>query len=148
MPVQFRSTPPNFTMKIQLAGSVIPDAEGRILLIHRNTADLKHWELPGGKIETGETAQAAAKREVAEELGIEVEIVRGLGDTHFDDQNGSFHYTWFLAAIKEGQPIVQELHKFDECHHFTLEELQKLTLSANMTKLLPKLLNGDIVLLS
>lgn len=59
---------------IALAGCIIKDTKKRILLIHRNTAKRTHWEIPGGKIEKGETAAAAASREIQEELGVEVNI--------------------------------------------------------------------------
>jgi 8-oxo-dGTP diphosphatase len=51
---------------------------GRILVCRRR-ADQPHplkWEFPGGKVESGETAEAALIRELREELGIEAEPVR------------------------------------------------------------------------
>ncbi|MFH2020439.1 MAG: NUDIX hydrolase [archaeon] len=41
------------------------------------------WALPGGRIEDGETAEAALKRELIEELGAEIKIIRLLGEYHF-----------------------------------------------------------------
>src|SRR5690606_3740097 len=55
---------------------VITDARGRVLLARRapgrELAGL--WEFPGGKVDPGETPDAALARELAEELGIEVEV--------------------------------------------------------------------------
>ena len=55
---------------------VITDARGRILLARRSPgrelAGL--WEFPGGKVDPGETPEAALARELAEELDIEVEV--------------------------------------------------------------------------
>lgn len=53
-----------------------------VLLIERGKGALKgFWSLPGGHIEAGETARAAAVREVAEETGVEAELA-GLLDIH------------------------------------------------------------------
>ncbi len=61
-------------MKIVLVSAVaLIDVEGRILLAQRpegkSMAGL--WEFPGGKVEPGETPEAALVRELHEELGIE-----------------------------------------------------------------------------
>jgi 8-oxo-dGTP diphosphatase len=56
--------------------------DGSVLLIERAKGALKgRWSLPGGHIEPGETARAAAVREVREETGVEADIL-GLVDIH------------------------------------------------------------------
>ncbi len=59
---------------IHVVAAVLEDAVGRILLARR--PDGAHqgglWEFPGGKVEPGESAGAALRRELREELGIEV----------------------------------------------------------------------------
>jgi 8-oxo-dGTP diphosphatase len=61
---------------IYVVCALIEDADGRLLLAQRPAG--KHlaglWEFPGGKIETGETPQAALRRELDEELGCTVLI--------------------------------------------------------------------------
>ena len=61
---------------VQVVAGLITDARGRILLARRTEGrDLAGlWEFPGGKIETGESPEAALDRELREELGIDVEI--------------------------------------------------------------------------
>lgn len=61
-------------MKIVLVSAVaLIDPEGRVLLAQRpegkSLAGL--WEFPGGKVESGESPEAALIRELREELGIE-----------------------------------------------------------------------------
>lgn len=61
---------------VEVIAGVITDAGGRVLLARRTEGrDLAGlWEFPGGKRERGETAEAALARELAEELGIEVDV--------------------------------------------------------------------------
>ncbi len=56
-----------------VAGALVRD--GRLLLTRRPDGDplAGFWELPGGKVEAGETPEAALAREWREELGVEVE---------------------------------------------------------------------------
>jgi 8-oxo-dGTP diphosphatase len=61
---------------IEVVAGVIRDHRGRILLARRTEGrDLAGlWEFPGGKHEADETPEAALKRELLEELGIDIEI--------------------------------------------------------------------------
>lgn len=62
------------TKLVLVVAIALQDAEGRYLLAQRpegkSMAGL--WEFPGGKVETGETPEAALIREIFEELGVEV----------------------------------------------------------------------------
>jgi ADP-ribose pyrophosphatase YjhB (NUDIX family) len=57
--------------------AIIQDAEGRILLQRRSDNGL--WGLPGGSVEIGESVQEAIVREVREETGLTVEVLRLVG---------------------------------------------------------------------
>jgi len=61
--------------RVEVAAAVIIGPDGRFLLGQRPAGKVYagYWEFPGGKIEPGETPLAALKRELREELGIEVE---------------------------------------------------------------------------
>jgi 8-oxo-dGTP diphosphatase len=82
----------------------------QVLLIERGKGALKgFWSLPGGHIEAGEPARAAAVREVHEETGIEAEL-EGLVDLHEvilrkDDGALGAHY---LIAVFWGQWLAGE----------------------------------------
>jgi 8-oxo-dGTP diphosphatase len=59
-----------------VVAAMIPDEEGRVLVAERPEGKFMAgwWEFPGGKVEFGESPEAALAREVREELGIEIEV--------------------------------------------------------------------------
>ena len=127
-------------MNINLAGGILKDNKGRILLIHRNTTKLKQWELPGGKIEKNEKPNEAAIRELKEELGIRVAIMNYLGNKEFTENGHVMNYYWYECIIVKGAPRVME-NKFDMLKFWNISELANIyeELSPNMKNLLPLL---------
>lgn len=65
---------------LRVAAAVLRDAAGRVLITQRQAG--KHmagyWEFPGGKLRAEESAAQGLARELAEELGIEVDSCREL----------------------------------------------------------------------
>ena len=76
------------------AFAAVRSATGEVLLVRR--IDDGNWELPGGRIEVGETAQQAVIREVAEESGVTIKLTT-LSGVYSDpshvlvDPDGSIH---------------------------------------------------------
>jgi 8-oxo-dGTP diphosphatase len=70
MPATAADDPP----LVLVAAAALVDADGRVLLAQRpagkSMAGL--WEFPGGKVNAGETPEAALIRELSEELGVDV----------------------------------------------------------------------------
>ena len=68
------------------------------------------WEFPGGKIEPGESRDVALKREIQEELGVDIAIENLLCTTEYDYP--SFHLTMhcYLCSIASGDIELRE-HK-------------------------------------
>jgi 8-oxo-dGTP pyrophosphatase MutT (NUDIX family) len=131
---------------ILLAGCVLLDPYGRVLLLHRGGEEYGRWELPGGKVEEDETPVMAAIREIQEELGVNVDIARSLGSEVFEDGDKTYKFHWFQAVIKDGVPDVMEADTFDDLDYFDIEDFASLALSANMLVLHEKLLSGEVVL--
>lgn len=84
-------------------------SRGDHLLICQRPAHKRHgglWEFPGGKCEPGESDADAIRRELREELGVEVQNV-GLEELAFDDPGSPFRIA-FIPVTISGEPACHE----------------------------------------
>ena len=90
--------------KVPLTGvtMIARDPEGRLLLVRLSYAE-SGWSLPGGGAKRGETMEAAAVRELAEETGCVAEKVRLVG-TLEETVSGSPHTAHVYACVTEDLP--------------------------------------------
>jgi ADP-ribose pyrophosphatase YjhB (NUDIX family) len=68
-----RFTQTRFTVT---AGAVITNSEGRVLLLHHRFRPGSGWGIPGGFIKRGEQPDEAVRRELREEVGLEIEDLK------------------------------------------------------------------------
>lgn len=131
---------------VALAGCIICDENGGVLMLHRNTPKRTQWEIPGGRVEAGEDAKIAAVRELQEEMGVEVSVLRQLGERTFDEDGIEFHYTWFLAEVTVGEPALMEPELYDKFGYLSLVNLSRRygELSANTKNFLEAMAYGEI----
>ncbi len=94
---------------VLVVACALVDPDNRVLLAQRpadkSMAGL--WEFPGGKIEPGETPEAALIRELAEELGIEVPIACLAPLTFASHGYDDFHLLMPLFICRKWTGIVQ-----------------------------------------
>ena len=85
---------------MQVAGGVILDGQGRVLLVRRaNPPAAGTWSLPGGRIEPGETPEQAVVREILEETALPTRVVGPLGVVEVAGEGMGYAIHEFLLAM-------------------------------------------------
>lgn len=104
--------------------AVIWNQQAQILIDRRRPEGLLGglWEFPGGKIEPGETIEECIKREIKEELGIEIEV----GDRLITIAHAysHFHVTLTVHHCRHLTGIPQPIES-DEIRWVTLDEIDQ-----------------------
>ncbi|MGD0643441.1 MAG: NUDIX hydrolase [Candidatus Bathyarchaeia archaeon] len=107
--------------------AIIPFSPDKILLIKRNTIPFKgYWALPGGRMDPGETIEQTIIREVKEETGLDITVVRKIGEYVErgvkDDVEYEYYPTCFLVKTVGGE-IKRQESEIQEIQVFNLKEL-------------------------
>ncbi len=117
--------------------------DGRVLVGQRRRSD-RHpykWEFPGGKVEHGETPQAALVRELLEELQIEATVGSELARYEHDYPSGSRVHLLFFAVPKfAGEPTARV---FEQICWTELHELPALDFLDGDLDFVRRLARGD-----
>lgn len=94
---------------IKAAGIMFLDGSSVLLLKRRRGSDSEGtWAFPGGKLESEETAEQAARRESVEEIGFEpTDAIRLIDHSN----NGDVEFSTYLSLVKEFNPTLNEEHK-------------------------------------
>lgn len=111
-------------------GVLIFNKKGEVLLMQRSknaNNQAGWWSKPGGTIEYGEKAIMMAKREIKEEIGIDIDIWGQLPHTDHIIKKEGQHWIAinFLADLKRGEPKNMEPHKCNDVMWFSLDNLPK-----------------------
>ena len=96
------------TLKV-VAAIILRDS--KILGVQRSKGQFKDgWEFPGGKVEEGEGVEDALRREIMEELAVQVKIQRHFGHVEYDYENFHLSMDCFICTIVGGSLTLTE-HK-------------------------------------
>ncbi|OBS08568.1 NUDIX hydrolase [Acidihalobacter prosperus] len=102
------------------AHAVITDDAGRILMLKADYAE-RHWGLPGGAVDPGETLIETLIRECREELGCEIEVAYLSGIYYHGAVNS--HSAIYRASLRlPARIVLSEEHS--EWGYFTLDTLR------------------------
>ncbi len=109
------------------ATAIIPFPDGKILLVKRDTVPFKgYWALPGGRMDPGESVEQTIVRECKEETGLDVEVVRVIGEYVEkgikDEVDYEYYPTCFLVKVVGGEIKRQET-EIQEIRLFRLKRL-------------------------
>lgn len=109
-------------MKEVTAGIIIDN--NKILIAQRGANEklAGKWEFPGGKIEVGETPQQCLKREIMEELEVDIEVGDYLGESIYTYPNGEIKLIAYFATVVDGD-IKLSVH--DKIEWITISEIDK-----------------------
>ena len=81
----------------------LPNGSKELFATQRGYGDWKGWwELPGGKIEAGESAEAALLREIREELATEISVGELFATVEYDYPTFHLHMQCFLCTVVSG----------------------------------------------
>ena len=91
-----------------VAAIIIKDDKYFIAQRNRNKHMGLSWEFPGGKVEEGESFEIALKREIEEELNIEINIKNKLGEENYQDDKINVKLHYFICSHFNGEIILSE----------------------------------------
>lgn len=101
----------DYIFNIRITGILIEN--NKILLVQQKLSDKRNWSLPGGRLERGETLSQGLIREMKEETGLDVELVRMLYVCDVaSSSNTILHITFLIKRV--GGEIELPSNEFDE----------------------------------
>jgi 8-oxo-dGTP pyrophosphatase MutT (NUDIX family) len=111
--------------------AIVEFSDKRILLIKRRTVPFKgYWALPGGRVEAGETVEQTVIREAKEETGLDVEIVKKIGEYREKGFKDGVEYDYSPACFLV-RPVAGEIRKQES----EIEEIRQVDVEKIPTEL-------------
>jgi 8-oxo-dGTP pyrophosphatase MutT (NUDIX family) len=101
---------------------VVTRGDGAVLLVRHTYGRTRQWELPGGGVKRREAPRDAARRELREELGVELEELEPLGEL-FARIEGKNDRLWCFTAPIGARRIERDAAEIADAAWFRREEL-------------------------
>ena len=110
-----------YRFPVSVKGVIIRDAK---VILLRNERD--EWELPGGKLEVSESPEGCLAREIAEELGLDVQPEVLIGSWVYSIARGVdvLVVTYGCSEVSQNEAVMSDEHK--ELRWFPLDEIDDL----------------------
>ena len=107
---------------MQMVTCAVIEKDGKILIAKRKSGDhmAGKWEFPGGTIEHGETPEQCLKRELLEELGVEIGVNAFICSSTWQYDHATIQLLAFKATLLSGELT---LHVHTEIRWITPMEL-------------------------
>jgi 8-oxo-dGTP diphosphatase len=133
------------TGRIEVVAAVLQRADGSFLLAQRppGKAYAGYWEFPGGKVEPGESAPDAMRRELHEELGIDAGECEPWLTRDFDYEHAAVRLRFFRICRWRGDPHGREGQPFAWQNLTQMSFTQPGSSELNVSPILPA--NGPIL---
>jgi 8-oxo-dGTP diphosphatase len=125
----------------QIGSAVLVGHGGKFLLGERSKQNYNgYWVIPGGRPEFGETLEQAGIREMKEETGLDVEIVRFLCHKEIINVPGDYHRVVFyhLARLKEPGQEIRAGDDLSRAGFFPIEEIKGMRIAESVEWVLRK----------
>lgn len=112
---------------IDVVAAIIKDGE-RVLIARKKIGKplAGYWEFPGGKIEIGESPENALKRELKEEMEIEIKVGTYVGESIYDYGNTQVALKGYICNLENGEIRLKD---HDRYRWIKIEDINNYTLA-------------------
>lgn len=134
---------------VKVVGAAIINENGQVLCAQRGYGPLiGKWEFPGGKVEKGETDQQALKREIKEELDIDVEVLDFIDESYTEYKDKRINLKVYKCKHLAGEINDTEHQSLKWVKNWELELLDwaeaDIPIMESYLDSLPRRINGQI----
>jgi 8-oxo-dGTP diphosphatase len=135
-------------MTTVVAAIIVRDSRLLICQRRRDKAFPLKWEFPGGKVEAGESLTDALKREILEELGVQIEVGREVERVQhcYLELSAPIEIVFYLARIVGELEVFSASEAFEKVVWVSPSELPEYKFLAANAKLIARIADGSLSL--